>query len=278
MCRTWTVKRVFNNNAAMVSDSGGDLVVIGRGICFGKKVGDPIPQSKAERVFAPTSPEQYSRLETLLSSIDSSYITLAGEIVDALTVKSSVDLDDRLILSLADHISLSLEREANGEVLPNPMLIDIEATYPEAYSLAGTAACVIRKRTGITVSDEERGFIALHIANASSGQTAERVMESLRLVRGITRVIRDTSGRKLDTSSFAYRRFIRHLRLLSLRILNRSSDDTDAPSKGLIEREAHRAAFQCLDAIESWLAQERGYRLTAAEREYLSYHLAVLMG
>lgn len=43
------IKRVFNNNVAMVtSDDGFELIVIGRGLCFGRHAGDAIDEASIE--------------------------------------------------------------------------------------------------------------------------------------------------------------------------------------------------------------------------------------
>lgn len=53
MVGTVVIKRVFNNNVAMVtSDDGSELIVIGRGLCFGRHVGDAIDEASIEKTYA----------------------------------------------------------------------------------------------------------------------------------------------------------------------------------------------------------------------------------
>lgn len=50
MVGTVVIKRVFNNNVAMVtSDDGSELIVIGRGLCFGRHAGDAIDEASVEK-------------------------------------------------------------------------------------------------------------------------------------------------------------------------------------------------------------------------------------
>lgn len=50
MVGTVVIKRVFNNNVAMVtSDDGSELIVIGRGLCFGRHAGDAIDEASIEK-------------------------------------------------------------------------------------------------------------------------------------------------------------------------------------------------------------------------------------
>lgn len=53
MVGTVVIKRVFNNNVAMVtSDDGSELIVIGRGLCFGRHAGDAIDEASVEKTYA----------------------------------------------------------------------------------------------------------------------------------------------------------------------------------------------------------------------------------
>lgn len=53
MVGTVVIKRVFNNNVAMVtSDDGSELIVIGRGLCFGLHAGDAIDEASVEETYA----------------------------------------------------------------------------------------------------------------------------------------------------------------------------------------------------------------------------------
>lgn len=53
MVGTVVIKRVFNNNVAMVtSDDGSELIVIGRGLCFGRHAGDAIDDTSVEKTYA----------------------------------------------------------------------------------------------------------------------------------------------------------------------------------------------------------------------------------
>ena len=65
MVGTVVIKRVFNNNVAMVtSDDGSELIVIGRGLCFGRHAGDAIDEASIEKTYAlqeGTSQDVYKR-------------------------------------------------------------------------------------------------------------------------------------------------------------------------------------------------------------------------
>ena len=120
MVGTVVIKRVFNNNVAMVtSDDGSELIVIGRGLCFGRHAGDAIDEASVEKTYAlqeGTSQDSRTidRLAHLLESIPTVNLVISEDIVQMLRRELNVDINDKILIALADHISLALERERKG--------------------------------------------------------------------------------------------------------------------------------------------------------------------
>lgn len=273
------IKRVFNNNVALAQDANGrEVIAIGRGICFGRRAGDPLDQARVEKVFSPAEPEAKSRLTRLVETIDPAYVLLAEEVVETLRAESGLAIPDALMVELADHLSLSIERERAHKSLPNPMLAQIKLFYRREFALAERAAEVIFERIGVRVSPDETGFIALHVVNATLAESADRVIASMELVKEILRIVSSHTSAPLNPESLAFERFVRHLQFFSYRVLDEKSEQADEPVPALIDRAAYPEAFACADAIADFVADARKTRVTDAEKSYLVYHLANLMG
>lgn len=60
------------------------------------------------------------------------------------------------------HIMFMLNRLRYGIRLVNPMLEDLKSKYPLAYQMAGVAASIIEAEYGVTVTDDERGYLAAY--------------------------------------------------------------------------------------------------------------------
>ncbi|MEF2826649.1 MAG: PRD domain-containing protein [Collinsella sp.] len=179
------IKRVFNNNVAMVtSDDGSELIVIGRALCFGRHAGDAIDEVSIEKTYAlqeGTSQDSRTidRLAHLLESIPTVNLVIAEDIVQMLRRELNVDINDKILIALADHISLALERERKGVSCENPLLLEIQQFYRKEYALAGRALQIIKEYMGIQMSEEEQGFITLHIVNATMPQRSDRLIVSV---------------------------------------------------------------------------------------------------
>ena len=118
------IKRIYNNNVVMVEkDNGEEMIVLGKGLAFGKKVGETIEEEQIEKIFTLAEKSVGNRLAKLVSEIPAIYLTIAEEIVSMIREKSDLTLDDNIYITLTDHISMSLEREKNQIVLHNPMLM-----------------------------------------------------------------------------------------------------------------------------------------------------------
>ena len=195
MVGTVVIKRVFNNNVAMVtSDDGSELIVIGRGLCFGRHAGDAIDEASIEKTYAlqeGTSQDSRTidRLAHLLESIPTVNLVIAEDIVQMLRRELNVDINDKILIALADHISLALERERKGVSCENPLLLEIQQFYRKEYALAGRALQIIKEYMGIQMSEEEQGFITLHIVNATMPQRSDRLIVSVQLVRDVLAIV-----------------------------------------------------------------------------------------
>ena len=296
MVGTVVIKRVFNNNVAMVtSDDGSELIVIGRGLCFGRHAGDAIDEASIEKTYAlqeGTSQDSRTidRLAHLLESIPTVNLVIAEDIVQMLRRELNVDINDKILIALADHISLALERERKGVSCENPLLLEIQQFYRKEYALAGRALQIIKEYMGIQMSEEEQGFITLHIVNATMPQRSDRLIVSVQLVRDVlaivsVQLVRDVLAivserysTTLDDTSLPYERFVRHLQFFAQRALDPTAGQINGDALFRIDETAYPCAFSCADAIAAHLSSTYNVVVTDAEKSYLAYHIVNLLG
>ena len=187
----------------VTSDDGSELIVIGRGLCFGRHAGDAIDEALVEKTYAlqeGTSQDSRTidRLAHLLESIPTVNLVIAEDIVQMLRRELNVDINDKILIALADHISLALERERKGVLCENPLLLEIQQFYRKEYALAGRAMQIIKEYMGFEMSEGEQGFITLHIVNATMPQRSDRLIISVQLVRDVLAIVSDRYATTLD--------------------------------------------------------------------------------
>nr|WP_240128912.1 PRD domain-containing protein [Collinsella aerofaciens] len=188
----------------VTSDDGSELIVIGRGLCFGRHAGDAIDEASIEKTYAlqeGTSQDSRTidRLAHLLESIPTVNLVISEDIVQMLRRELNVDINDKILIALADHISLALERERKGVSCENPLLLEIQQFYRKEYALAGRALQIIKEYMGIQMSEEDQGFITLHIVNATMPQRSDRLIVSVQLVRDVLAIVSERMLRPSTT-------------------------------------------------------------------------------
>ena len=134
---------------------------------------------------------------------------------------------------------------------------------------------------GYRLSQDEAGFIALHIVNAEIDGKMSDMVRITELIRRITATVQEYYGVSLDEQSLDYGRFITHLKFLGQRITqNKYSREEDAEFQGMIVRR-FRHDYQCAEHIRDDLQQAFGIHLPPEEMTFLTIHLhrlALTMG
>lgn len=274
------IKRIYNNNVVMVDDAGQERIALGRGIAFQKRRGDALDPAQVDKLFSLDGPEALTRFEKLVRNIPVEYIVVAEEIVEMLHRESDLSIDDSILIALADHISLSIERERRGTPLANPMVFELKHLYRTEFALAERAAQIIDDELGVRVGEEEIGFITLHIVNATISQSSQELLNCMSMIKDILGITAEFYGDRVDPESLSYERFLRHLQFFAERTLGGADgqgQDEAAPPL-LLDRAAYPEAFSCAEAIAAHVAAAYQVQVTPAEQSYLVYHLVTLAG
>lgn len=271
------IKRIYNNNVAMVEDEGVERIAIGRGITFGRSRGDELDTSAVEKVFTLDDPDSLNRLERLIKGIPSEYLSVAEDIVAMLRAELGSDVDDNVLIALTDHISMAIERERAEVPCDNPLLMETRRFYKKELALALRAQDIIEDRLGIRVSEGEVGFITLHIVNATMQQRADHLMLSISMINEILGIVAEAFDLVYDEESIQYERFLRHLQFFAQRVLDKSVVQSEDTFLFHLGKDQYPAAFECTERIGEHVASTYGCAVADAEKGYLVYHIMNLV-
>ena len=215
----YTVKKPINNNILRVVDpTGCELIVTGRGLGFGVKPGYKIETETVERSYRMTSPAVQQKLVELLEQIPYEHLLLTDELVAMIRSRVNYPLNESLLITLADHISFAIQRSEQGIRFSNPLMAPIREFYPEEYRLGMECLATIRQRCHADLSDDEGGFIALHIVNAELNTTMSVVNDVTRFVDGCVQVVEYFYNCHFDRDALDFSRFTVHLRFFAQRV------------------------------------------------------------
>ena len=77
----------MNHNVSLVrNDKGEEVIVIGKGIAFGKKKGDLIAENQVEKIFRMKTEESRENFMALLKDVPLDFITVTYEIIDKVSL------------------------------------------------------------------------------------------------------------------------------------------------------------------------------------------------
>lgn len=223
----YCILKILNNNALLAEeDDKSERILLGKGIGFGKRTGDYVEANEDVQVYTPVVRQEQSSAMHVVNTIDPAYIEAAGKIIgEAEKVFGSVNRD--IILPLADHIAFAAKREQENIFLPNPFILDIKILFGREFAVAMESRKIIQEMTGYRISDDEAGFIALHIHSGLSNEEVTDTLRTTQLIDESMMIIEKSIGRKLPKESLAYIRLMSHLYYMIVRLKTEEAVNLD---------------------------------------------------
>lgn len=267
------IAKILNNNVVVVlDDHKREQVVMGRGIGFQKRVGDGLDQGAIEKVFALQDQGLVSQLSELLSRIPIEVMAVCERII-SLAHSTLGQLSDSLYIGLTDHCHFAIERMRSGAVIRNALLWEIRNLYPREFALGQQALILISERLGVTLPEDEAGFIALHLVNAQLGAGMPEVMHLTKVMQDILHIVKYDLRIEYQEEGLSYSRFVTHLKFFAQRMLSRNVVVDDDPQLPQTIQASYPKAWQCAEKIDRFLAAQYQRALSQAEIMFLAIHI-----
>lgn len=267
----FNVIKVFNNNIVLVSQENVEKILYEKGIGFGKHLGDSISKTTSiEKIFSIEDKTNSSNFFELVNSVDRELIALCEEVIYMISKELNEDLNEKIHISLIDHITFTLKRLKKGEDIKNPFLVEIETLYPREFELGQKAAIMIENKTKIHIPDDEIGFITLHIHSARNDGKLSNTVRYAFLSNTIIEMIEDASNVEIDRKSLDYARFITHIRFAIQRILNNTPIQNDLLDSIKYQ---YYSSFKLAQKISRFLEGELELKVVEDETAYLAIHI-----
>lgn len=268
------ISKILNNNAVISKDKNdNEIVVMGKGIAFKKRVDDFLDDNQIEKTYI-FSPENTKEIIKLFSSIPDVYIEITSNIISLAETTLNKSLSKNLYISLTDHIFSAVTRLEEGISFTNPLLWDIKRFYINEYEVALEALKIINEKIGTQLPEDEAGFIALHIVNAQLEQNENTVYEITNIMQEILKIVRLHFGIEFDEDSINYYRFITHLKFFAQRILNKNAyEDDKVDELYIIIKNNYPESYSAVEKIREFIKSKYKYTLNNEEELYLTIHI-----
>lgn len=269
------IKRKFNNNVILSEDNNHtEVVLIGKALAFGKKIGEKIDESQIDKKYVLDQQAVSASFNTLLGEIPPQNFFLASKIIEEAEQTLKTSFNSLLFISLVDHLSYALERSRHGKTLKNAMLWEIRRFYPKEYACAKQSLKIIHHYENIWLSDDEAGYIALHFVNAEQGTEMQDTILMTEIVQHAVKIIRYHFQIVLDENSLNYIRLITHLRYFVLRAMKKE-EQTDVTQGELLPflTAQYPEIWDCVRKISVYFEKELHVRCSDDEYTFLMLHV-----
>lgn len=268
-------KRINNNVIIAIDDDGNEQILTGRGIGFQMQTGEVVEEHKVEKVFTLKDSISNMRLLELCKTIPVDYIALADDIYAYAKQHVNNTINESVIVSLCDHIYMAIERKSQDIEVNNVMLWDIQRFYKDEFKVGEYAVQLINERFLVQLSEDEAGFIALHLVNGQLNIATKSATNITKVIQEIETIVRMTFSISLDVDSVYYHRFITHVKFFAERLFSETSyQSQDVENMLHLVQLKYHEEYECVKKVAIFLKGKYAYTLSEEEVLYLCIHIS----
>ncbi|MCM3789825.1 transcription antiterminator [Domibacillus indicus] len=267
------VKKVLNNNVLIAaSDDKTEVVLIGRGIGYGRQQGDSIVRSSVEKLFVLKDRSEQEQYKKLLPHLDDQTLKVIIAAVELIRERVGETLNEHIHVGLTDHLLFAVNRMMRGMGISNPFLLETKALYPFEYEIAEEVTKLINSKLTIKLPEGETGFIALHIHSAIANKDVKDLSRHSELIATLVGMIESQLEVELDKESIDYMRLVRHIRYTIERVVRGEKVEEPEKIANLLKAE-YPVCYNLSWKLIKVMQQTLKHPVYDAEAVYLTMHL-----
>ncbi|WP_285119053.1 BglG family transcription antiterminator LicT [Lactococcus petauri] len=273
------IRKILNNNVVIAINSRNEeIILMGLGIGFKKRIGQAVEVDKIEKIFGLKASSDIQSFSEILNEIPSAIIELSMVTLAEVKVKFDKEVSDTTLVAFADHLHAALLRTEENISVKNFLLWDIKRFFPEEFKICLKALEKVKEQFGVELPEDEAGFLTMHIVNGTLGTGHEYAMQLTKLMEEILTTLKYTLKITFDEQDIYFQRFITHLKFFTERILAGSTrvEETDKELFALIMRK-YPNAYLGTCKVSEFLNQTRNYEVSESEQIYMTVHLARIL-
>lgn len=266
----YQVLKVLNNNTILAKNREEEVIIMYKGIGFGKKVNDSIEvPSQAKKYLMQKNYQAKDKMMKVTDYIQPEYLEVAAAIIKEATLHFD-KVNHDILVPLADHIFYAIKRMEENIMPSNPFAYDIQLLFPEEYEVGLKAKDIIKEMINKDINQDEVGFITLHIHSAVSSNKVGESMEAARVIHeSIVKLEKDLNT-KIDVNSISYARLMNHIKFLIIRLNTNEKLQMDI---GEFTKTKFPFAYEQAENMCKALSNVLKKELPESEVGYLALHL-----
>ena len=264
------ISKILNNNVVISEENQEEVILMGRGLAFGRKVGQEIPDELIEKKYVLSENRRQ-----LLMELPADVMEMSDKIISFAREKLQKKLKDTAFLAMADHIHGVLLRLEDDIYLKNFLMWDIKRFFPIEFEVGQYAKQLLSAYVSKELPDDEAAFMALTLVNAELENGDGTARDLTMMMEEIMTIVKYSLEISLDEEDVYLECFMTHLKFFCERVL------TDSGNRDLEDNEMfdllkckYPLAYETTRKIAEFLKQTRNYQTSEDEQLYLTIHLS----
>lgn len=260
------ISKIINNNIiSSLDEREREIIVMGRGIGFGKKPGMDVEETNVEKIFRMDTPGDTRQFESLLSDVPIEIVQLVTDIVNRAKKQIPEPLQSSIYLTLTDHINYARERQRQNIQFHNPLLYDIKRLYKTEYKIGEEAVARLNEALDTDMPQDEAASIALHFINARLGNELPETINIAKIIQNTIKIVQYTFNIELNEENPDTEYFLAAVKYFGQRaVTGEMLATTDEVIEALV-RERCRKSYLCAVKIAEYIKREYKTEVSAGE-------------
>lgn len=263
----------YNQNAVIVlNDDNQEMVVVGKGIGFGKKPGDVIEDEKISKIFRYQYSTHEKNIIDSIANISPDVILIAEECLAYASVALGEEMSSISIFALANHLHFAMQRESTSNDY-NPLSYEIKYAYPEEFKVSNQLIEYLKEKFSIKLAPAEATYLTFHLVNASVTSEIKDALQLGEILSRIMEVIEEHLNSNLNKDTIDYSRFILHLRYFLIKNFNKEPIDDDFANLYSDIFVKYPIASAITEKVANILQKKYAINVNSTEKLYILLHL-----
>lgn len=265
------VIKIYNHNLVLCLNEDESLFVLGKGIGFGIKKGGYIDTKDASNIYKIKDIKNMTAYEKLIQDSDKSLLFVCETIIQKMSKKFNKNFDEKLHISLLDHIKFSIKRYYNDNLkIKNIFNDEIKYMYPDEYKFSLEMLTLIKDKLDINLPISEAGFICMHIHCALYGNDTGTTVLSMEIIKKSLEIIEKELNIELQKNTIFEQRLITHLKFAIKRSMINAN--VENPINDII-KEKYEKTYKIALKIKNMIKNEYDINFYEGEIGYLTVHI-----
>lgn len=273
------IKKVLNSNVVLVEDEkNSEFILLGKGIGYGKKMGNRIKIDQSHQLFIPINDSKTKSVLEMIESIPSTVLEIAQRIVLEAKNKIQTNFNDSIYFVLADHINFAIERYRKGMLVTSSLTWEIQSLYPIEYEIACEGVRELNEKLNLNLPEEEAVSIVFHLVNAQMVSNSRYdTGRYVKLIGDIINIIKNCAKKEFYKESIHYIRFISHIRHFAERFFMDEMIEENEDNIYIINEEAYTRERKIIQIISKDLYNKYGKVLPKDEEFFLMIYINLIL-